>query len=877
MTTSKSTRWSSQKLQQRLWTLLGATLVATQAWWSVSVSSSLLQPQQINNIDAFPPNGDAARRRDNTALSQKPTLTVDILSIGSNHRPEYLEAQRETFANHASVRYFVGVTQEDSQEPECEKQISTADVQAIVKFCKVSWEDANKHPAYTSGSVSQRLRARFAGWDNFLKHHRNPEGWLCSQRRPVDALWRLLQYYSSAQDGNSTLPDYLFLTDDDTYYNMPAVLHYLHTLYNSETPIVMAGCLIRFMYKFPEYMAIPYGGWGTILSKAALQNLLRPIDDCDGNAIQKNEKRNDDFLANSCHRLRQNLLHEKSYMKPNISVAQLMYAIPQQNLYRDFRGWNDTHNFCMHSDWMTGYFSQYYNVGTHTGDPALWNITEARMTSYRRSVQIANKRGVDVKKRLAMEGQCRFRNESCTVDSHICHYMSPAQMHNMIRQQHEFQTANIQVAMTTKAPRMIQNPDWKAMWVRRRPNRNDSTLNVAQQPSFPSSKPKSDFIPNNTTKTPVSVFVYPFMNHTIAHELKHYLWDGLHHSSRLEWTTEFNTTAIWMIDAHRAGLRASLYCTRLVKLLSEALTYKQEHTGMLDQWKIVLFYWEDEPMDDFLNCFRAVRLVDSLRVYRYKRSMVVDRHWDPNKRFIVPGRMLEYGNWREHSAAPVQRIHYGVRSDIVRGLLQLLGYRDATTLDPLPLADTLARVTPRPIDVTCFWPRKGQDDQRVTRGKGSQLRDEVSETLYALSSSHRTDKEYNIFVGLTGEADEAGRNQVQEAYLQKLLTSKIVVVAQKDRWEDHYRLFEALSSGSLVMTDPMLSLPMGLEDGQSIIVYKDLADLLSQIEYFLQNENERQQIASEGFRVAMTRHRSWHMMEKIVFDDLDRRNDYQVL
>jgi len=30
------------------------------------------------------------------------------------------------------------------------------------------------------------------------------------------------------------------------------------------------------------------------------------------------------------------------------------------------------------------------------------------------------------------------------------------------------------------------------------------------------------------------------------------------------------------------------------------------------------------------------------------------------------------------------------------------------------------------------------------------------------------------------------------AYLEGLLTPKIVVVAQQDSWEDHYRLFEAI-------------------------------------------------------------------------------------
>jgi hypothetical protein len=54
------------------------------------------------------------------------------------------------------------------------------------------------------------------------------------------------------------------------------------------------------------------------------------------------------------------------------------------------------------------------------------------------------------------------------------------------------------------------------------------------------------------------------------------------------------------------------------------------------------------------------------------------------------------------------------------------------------------------------------------------------------------------------------------------MTSKIVVVAQRDRWEDHYRLMEALSRSTMVLLDDMISLLRGLENGTSIVLFRDV-------------------------------------------------------
>ena len=48
---------------------------------------------------------------------------------------------------------------------------------------------------------------------------------------------------------------------------------------------------------------------------------------------------------------------------------------------------------------------------------------------------------------------------------------------------------------------------------------------------------------------------------------------------------------------------------------------------------------------------------------------------------------------------------------------------------------------------------------------------------------------------LVSERSHVGRTSTPESYADNLLSCEIVVVAQRDRWEDHLRLFEALSAG----------------------------------------------------------------------------------
>jgi hypothetical protein len=78
---------------------------------------------------------------------------------------------------------------------------------------------------------------------------------------------------------------------------------------------------------------------------------------------------------------------------------------------------------------------------------------------------------------------------------------------------------------------------------------------------------------------------------------------------------------------------------------------------------------------------------------------------------------------------------------------------------------------------------------------------------------------------------------------------------------------EGMISGAMIMTDVMLSLPAGYQDGVSIVEYHSRDDLLAKIDYYLDphHESERLAIAREGRKLALEQHCSWHLMEKTFF------------
>jgi 2-polyprenyl-3-methyl-5-hydroxy-6-metoxy-1,4-benzoquinol methylase/Tfp pilus assembly protein PilF len=83
--------------------------------------------------------------------------------------------------------------------------------------------------------------------------------------------------------------------------------------------------------------------------------------------------------------------------------------------------------------------------------------------------------------------------------------------------------------------------------------------------------------------------------------------------------------------------------------------------------------------------------------------------------------------------------------------------------------------------------------------------------------------------------------------------SKIVVNAAVNV-DINMRVFEALASGALLITDQADGLDELFVDGQHLVVYEKDDDLFDLVRYFLENDAERERIAAAGKQLAYDRH-----------------------
>jgi spore maturation protein CgeB len=62
------------------------------------------------------------------------------------------------------------------------------------------------------------------------------------------------------------------------------------------------------------------------------------------------------------------------------------------------------------------------------------------------------------------------------------------------------------------------------------------------------------------------------------------------------------------------------------------------------------------------------------------------------------------------------------------------------------------------------------------------------------------------------------------------------------------RVFDVLGCGGFLITNYQAELCEYFEPGVDLVVYEDLADLEQKIDYYLAHEEERQQIAVNGYK-----------------------------
>ncbi len=78
------------------------------------------------------------------------------------------------------------------------------------------------------------------------------------------------------------------------------------------------------------------------------------------------------------------------------------------------------------------------------------------------------------------------------------------------------------------------------------------------------------------------------------------------------------------------------------------------------------------------------------------------------------------------------------------------------------------------------------------------------------------------------------------------------------------RTFEILGAGGFLLVEPLKDLKDLFEDGKDLVFYNDIVELKEKVEYFLVHENERKEIAANGYKKAIKNHTFKNRIAQIV-------------
>jgi spore maturation protein CgeB len=98
--------------------------------------------------------------------------------------------------------------------------------------------------------------------------------------------------------------------------------------------------------------------------------------------------------------------------------------------------------------------------------------------------------------------------------------------------------------------------------------------------------------------------------------------------------------------------------------------------------------------------------------------------------------------------------------------------------------------------------------------------------------------------------------------------NKGLVVIQNSRWgEITRRLFEGMACGKLIITDRLPDV-RGLNEvfveGEEIILYNDMFDCIEKINYYVENEEERERIAHNGMIKVLHNYTQVQVVDKLI-------------
>ena len=368
-------------------------------WWNFGAIGSPTESEEfdvlLNPNDAA--NGVSVSRRMSGRMTSVvradfANTVVDVISIGSLLKKDYHQAQLRTFVQHQSIRHFFPITEKNDTDAACYTELTTDQLDSIIDFCSNTDQES---------FISTTLRK------NLFQPKRHT-GWMCSQKRPLDGLYHVLEKY---KNNEIAIPDYLFIIEEDTFLNIDSLLLDLLRNYPSDKPKAIAGCNRDFLKT--SGITFPESGFGSYFTKAAIERFIAPFY-CDGRDQQS---------TINCWRININALGEKAFYKDGMSVHDLMHAFSTAHQFAHVDKWSDS-GFCMHADHALAYFTNFYHIPVPDN---YLNKGEKPKDAIRRKNSFLGLQGRN-------QSECGNEQEDCTSKARICHEIDPAQMSRLYQE-----------------------------------------------------------------------------------------------------------------------------------------------------------------------------------------------------------------------------------------------------------------------------------------------------------------------------------------------------------------------------------------------------------------------------------------------------------
>jgi hypothetical protein len=122
----------------------------------------------------------------------------------------------------------------------------------------------------------------------------------------------------------------------------------------------------------------------------------------------------DTFSKEVCSQVNANQIGEKALFKDGMSVSDLQNAYTTFQPFTKYAEW--TTGFCLHSDWVWGFFTNFYSLAKHSDEERFRDVPHDRIEGYNHSEM------------YGLQRVCRYERAMCDGSSPICHYQKPDDM-----------------------------------------------------------------------------------------------------------------------------------------------------------------------------------------------------------------------------------------------------------------------------------------------------------------------------------------------------------------------------------------------------------------------------------------------------------------